>query len=139
MVTTFRLTTAVGPNQMLFLLNDQIIEIESPEIHLSSRWKSIGCGEPYALMARDAIDFVRAVVDEHAKQGMALDTLLSQDLASLIVAKTGANAILFINQASGTSETRLTMIPDAVLQTLRSRMEDNGETVDMAEIWPVAA
>ena len=124
---------------MLFLLNDQIIDIESPEIHLSSRWKSIGCGEPYALMARDAIDFVRAVVDEHSKQGMTIDTLLCQDLASLIIAKTGANAILFISQASGVSETRLTMIPEAVLQTLKLRMESGDEAVSVAEIWSAAA
>lgn len=123
---------------MLFLLNDQIIEIESPEIHLSSRWKSIGCGEPYALMARDAIEFVRAVVDEHRRDGMKIDTLLAQDLSSLIVAKTGANAALFINHEDGPSETRLTMIPEAVLQTLRERME-GGDEIDVAEVWPIAA
>ena len=123
---------------MLFLLNAQIIEIEAPEVHLSSRWKSIGCGEPYALMARDAIDFVRAVVDEHEKEGLVIDTLLAQDLASLIIAKTGANAIIFIRREAGVSETRLTMIPDAVLQSLKDRME-GGDEVDVTEVWPVAA
>ncbi|MEL6246223.1 MAG: hypothetical protein AAFQ21_07565 [Pseudomonadota bacterium] len=123
---------------MLFLLNDRVIEIDSPEIHLSSRWKAIGCGEPYGLMARDAIEFVRAVVTEHRRGGMEIDLLLAQDLASLIIAKTGANAVLFVPQATSGLETRLTMIPETVLNALRERMA-TGDTVDVSEIWPLAA
>lgn len=124
---------------MMFLLNDAIIEIDAPEVHLSSRWKSIGCGEPYSLMARDAIEFVRVVMDEHAKQSMAVDTLLAQDLASLIIAKTGANAILFVNKTGGPSETRLTMIPENVLRQLKERVDGGGQAVTVEEVWPVAA
>ena len=124
---------------MLFLLNDRIVDVEAPEVHLSSRWKSIGCGEPFSLMARDAIEFVRAVVDEHRKQAMEIDTLLAQDLAALIIAKTGANAILFVRLEGKPSETRLTMIPENVLGALKERIDNGGRALDVAEVWPAAA
>ena len=50
---------------MLFLMNDQITEIEIPEMHLAKRWQSLGCGDPYGMRAREALNFASRVVGEH--------------------------------------------------------------------------
>ena len=124
---------------MLFLLNDKIAEIDIPEIHLSKRWKSLGCGDPYGMRARDALDFVTRVVADHVREGIPIDTVLIQDLGSLIIAKTGANAALFPAQDGNVSEPRLTILPEAILRTLKQRAEKEGTPPDIAEIWPLAA
>ncbi len=123
---------------MLFLLNDQIIEIDAPENHLAQRWKTLGCGEPNALRARDALEFVKAVIDQHRREGLRPDKGLAADLASLIIAKTGANAALFSPSDAGKFETRLTTFPELVLEKLRARSKGQ-QDLDVAEIWPIAA
>ena len=119
---------------MLFLLNDQIIEVEAPEARLARRWKSLGCGDPRTLMARDALEFAKAVADCHERDGSRMDTELMGDLASLIISKTGANAVLFVS----TGEPRLTLLPASILASLQDKM-NGGENVDVQEIWPKAA
>ena len=52
---------------MLFLLNDTIAEIDIPEIHLSKRWKSLGCGDPHGMRAREALEFVTRVISDHVR------------------------------------------------------------------------
>jgi len=124
---------------MLFLLNDMIAEIDIPEIHLSKRWKSLGCGDPYGMRARDALDFVTRVVADHVREGIPIDAVLVQDLGSLIIAKTGANAALFPAQDGSVGEPRLTILPEAILRALKQRAEKEGTLPDIAEIWPLAA
>lgn len=119
---------------MLFLLNDQIVDVETPEARLARRWKSLGCGDPRSLMARDAIEFAKAVVDSHRRDDADLENDLICDLASLIIAKTGANAALFLT----TGEPRLTLLPANILSVLQDKMQD-GEQVSVEEIWPKAA
>ena len=72
---------------MLFLLNDQIADVAIPEIHLSKRWKVLGCGDPAAMRAREALDFVSRVVAEHVREGVRLEETLVEDLAALIIAE----------------------------------------------------
>jgi len=119
---------------MLFLLNDQIIDVEAPEARLARRWKALGCGDPRALMARDALDFAKAVVTSHRVNETDMDAELMGDLAALIIAKTGANAALFLSKG----EPRITLLPANILSTLQDKM-DGGENVSVEEIWPKAA
>ncbi len=124
---------------MLFLMNDQIVEIDIPEMHLAKRWKSLGCGDPYGMRAREALDFVARVVAEHVKEDVRLEESLVQDLGSLIIAKTGANAALFPVFGSSVGEPRLTILPETILISLKERMASEGAPPDIQEIWPAAA
>jgi hypothetical protein len=124
---------------MLFLLNDTIAEIDIPEVHLSKRWKSLGCGDPHSMRAREALEFVTRVVADHVREHMPMDEVLIQDLGSLIIAKTGANAALFPVLESTVSEPRLTILPEAILRALKQRTEQEGTPPNIAEIWPLAA
>ena len=124
---------------MLFLLNDQIAEIETPEIHLTKCWKSLGCGDPYGMRAREALDFASRVVAEHTRNNIQLETTLVRDLASLIIAKTGANAALFPMFGDVAGDARLTILPETILQTIAERQAEEGRKPDIAEIWPIVA
>ncbi|KCZ93743.1 hypothetical protein [Hyphomonas johnsonii] len=124
---------------MLFLLNDRIAEIDIPEIHLSKCWKTLGCGDPYGLRARDALDFATRVITQHVADNLPLEPELVEDLGSLIIAKTGANAALFPVQGNAVGEPRLTILPEAILRSLQQRAEEEGTLPDIAEIWPLAA
>lgn len=85
-------------------------------------------------MARDAMEFTKAVIESHRVNEMEMDAELADDLAALIISKTGANAALFV---SG-SDPRLTLLPEGILSTLADRMEQGGE-VAVEQIWPKAA
>ena len=124
---------------MLFLMNDQITEIDIPEMHLARRWKSLGCGDPYGMRARDALAFTGRVVAEHVREGIRLEDSLLKDLGSLIIAKTGANAALFPAFDGKVGEPRLTILPETILATLRERHRREGKAPDVREIWPAAA
>ena len=119
---------------MLFLLNDRIIEVDAPEVRLARRWKTLGCGDPRAMMARDALDFAKAVVDSSRANQIELDVEEMGDLAALIISKTGANAALFLDSG----EPRLTLLPEGILASLSERLEQ-GQDMAMEEIWPKAA
>jgi len=119
---------------MLFLLNDQIVDVDAPEARLARRWKTLGCGDPRSLMARDALDFAKAVVDSHRRDDVYMDADLVGDLASLIISKTGANAALFLT----VGEPRLTLLPANILASLQDKLND-GQNVVVEEIWPKAA
>ena len=119
---------------MLFLLNDRIIEVEAPEARLARRWKTLGCGDPRAMMARDALDFANAVVESHRADESDMDAELVGDLAALIIAKTGANAALFVPSAGP----RLTLLPEGVLSQLQDKDAD-GQGFEVDQIWPKAA
>ncbi|KCZ52514.1 hypothetical protein HY29_04310 [Hyphomonas beringensis] len=124
---------------MLFLMNDQITEIDIPEMHLAKCWKTLGCGDPYGMRAREALAFATRVVAEHVKEGIRLEDSLLQDLGSLIISKTGANAALFPAFDGKVSEPRLTILPETILASLRERHHREGKAPDMGEIWPAAA
>lgn len=108
---------------MLFLFNHRILELETPEIRLALVWRGLGCGDPSALRARDAVGFVQRVLQAHRCEGMVLEEGLMLDLASLLIAKTGANAALFVTQADGSVEPRLSLLPESLLRTLAERTE----------------
>ncbi|HPE48939.1 MAG TPA: hypothetical protein PLR76_11100 [Hyphomonas sp.] len=124
---------------MLFLLNDQIADVAIPEIHLSKRWKVLGCGDPAAMRAREALDFVSRVVAEHVREGVRLEETLVEDLAALIIAKTGANAALFPATDGRVSEARLTILPETILASLREKHVHDGQPPNLRDIWPLAA
>ena len=124
---------------MLFLLNDQIVEISMPEMHLAKRWRALGCGDPYGMRAREALNFVSRVMSEHVREGVRLEDSLVEDLGALIIAKTGANAALFPIVGQKAGEPRLTILPETILASLRDKMDVDGETVDIEAIWPSAA
>jgi hypothetical protein len=123
---------------MLFLLNEQIVEVTIPEIHLSKRWKVLGCGDPSSMRAREALEFVARVVSAHVKDCVPLETSLVEDLAALIIAKTGANAALFPVTDGKVGEARLTILPETILASLRERHAHEGQVPDLKEIWPLA-
>ena len=124
---------------MLFLLNEQIVEVSIPEIHLSKRWKVLGCGDPGSMRAREALEFVARVVAAHAEEGVPMEVALVEDLAALIIAKTGANAALFPIVDKRVGEARLTILPETILASLRERHAHDGQAPDLKQIWPMAA
>ena len=107
---------------MLFLLNDRIVDVPLPEMHLERRWQRIGCGSPYAMRPHEVIDFVRSrlSVDAH----MTLDT--ARDLASLIIARTGANSLIIRHRLDGSCEPMLRLIPVPVLEVFARGTGRNG-------------
>lgn len=123
---------------MLFLLNDQIVELDSPEAHLLARWKILGCGEPYLMRAREALDFTAQVMTQLGRYGQMPSAETVADLAALIVSKTGANAILFARSEGGRHEPRLTTLPEHTLEALRGRADKTG-AIDIKTVWPMAA
>lgn len=119
---------------MLFLLNTSIVEIDAPELHLAKNWRRIGCGDPSALRASDAIDFAIMVVHGHISEGLQIDETTAEDLAALIIAKTGANAALF----PGQNDARLNVLPEPVLQGLQREL-GKGSSESAESFWASAA
>jgi hypothetical protein len=91
------------------------------------------------MRAREALNFASRVVGEHLKERIPLEDSLLQDLGSLIIAKTGANAVLFPVFGSVVGEPRLTILPETILASLRDRHHREGKAPDVREIWPNAA
>lgn len=100
---------------MLFLLNDRIVKVALPEMHLERRWKMIGCGSPYGLRASEVIDFVRSRLDDARSSGEDVSEAEARDLAALIIARTGANSLILRHRSDGSSEPVLRLIPAPVL------------------------
>ena len=110
---------------MLFLLNDKVIEIETPEARIMGRWREIGCGDPRQLRAHEAVEFVKTKFQSMTKAARAQNEDALKDLAALIVAKTGANSLILKPTASGDFEPRLKDVPAIVLETyLRGAAND---------------
>ena len=124
---------------MLFLFNDRVVELDLPETRLSRRWRTLGCGEPTALRAREAVEFARAIVDQARTEGVDLDSDILLDIASLIVAKTGANAIQFIPRMTGPSEPRLSNVPVEALEAFQTRILQDGERPHLTGAWAWSA
>ena len=119
---------------MLFLLNKRIVQIETPELHLSRFWKRLGCGDPANMLASDAVNFAVMLMNEHIHDGLELTNETTVDLASLIISKTGANAALF----TGTNDARLNVLPDIVLEGLERELGKGVETA-AEKLWAGAA
>lgn len=117
---------------MLFLFNDRIVSVDEPELHLARRWRVIGCGEPHGMRAREAIDFVRAVVEQAMSGDAGIDEPTLVDLAALVIAKTGANAIQFRPRAEGGTDPRLLSVEETVLEAFRASGDTGGLWVNAA-------
>lgn len=124
---------------MLFLFNTKILEIEMPEYRLAQAWRTLGCGEPGGMRGVDAVNFVRAVLESHAQEGLEPDAGLQADLASLLIAKTGANAAIFVTGNSGSIEPRLTQLPPRILQALKAEADGDNVSCPIEEVWANAA
>lgn len=105
---------------MLFLLNDRVIEIDTPEARVMGRWREIGCGDPRLMRAHEAVEFVKTQVHPWIEQAVHVDEDLLKDLAALIVAKTGANSLVLKPVPGGVFEARLSDVPPLVLETYRA-------------------
>ena len=101
---------------MLFLLNDQIVDVEIPEMHLERRWRRIGCGQPHAIRACDVVNFVHARLDQARIFIRAIDYQEACDLAALIIARTGANSFILRRRRDGSSEPILRLVPQDILE-----------------------
>ena len=122
---------------MLFLLNDIVTEIEAPEMRLLIR-ESVFGGNVQAMRPREALDLVRGRLQALHDRGQVPDQTMVDDLASLIIAKTGANAALFPIHDSRVAEPRLTILPESILEAVRARIAE-GAAPDIRQIWPRAA
>ena len=110
---------------MLFLLNDKVIEIETPEARIMGRWREIGCGDPRQLRAHEAVEFVKTQFQAMSKTARIENEDALKDFAALIVAKTGANSLILKPTASGDLEPHLKDVPPIVLETyLRGAAND---------------
>ena len=104
-----------GIGEMLFLLNDRIVTVSLPEMHLERRWKSIGCGTPYGLRASEVVDFVQSKLEATRGSGNDVSEAEARDLAALIISRTGANSLILRHRSDGSSEPVLRLIPSPVL------------------------
>ena len=102
---------------MLFLLNDKVIEITAPEAHLMQRWRDIGCGDPRVLRAQSAVEVAVSHFSSRPTLSETDAALIEQDIAALIIAKTGANSLILKPNPAGGFEPRLRDVPHLVLET----------------------
>ncbi|MEL6567691.1 MAG: hypothetical protein AAFQ22_04680 [Pseudomonadota bacterium] len=105
---------------MLFLFNDRVVEVDLPELRLARRWRTLGCGDPHGLRARDAVDFARRIVDQAERDDSELEAETILDIAALIISKTGANAVQFVPRVTGPSEPRLSSVQSDALEAFRA-------------------
>lgn len=101
---------------MLFLLNNQIVDVALPEMHLQRRWRRIGCGAPYAIRPLDVVNFVHARLDQARIFVRGVHHDEACDLASLIIARTGANSFMLKVGSDGVTYPVLKCIPEPVLE-----------------------
>ena len=112
------------------MLNHRVLQIEAPEALLLERWRTMGCGDPRTLRAQQAIDFVTQRFTELMPEPEELHTEQYRELAALIVAKTGANSLIFKPTASGRLEPRLQDLPQIVLQTYLRGAANDSATIE---------
>ena len=113
---------------MLFLLNDQVIEITAPEAHLLQRWRDIGCGDARQLRAQAAVETAVQSYTRLSLEGFQEAELSYLDIAALIIAKTGANSLVLKPTPNGGFEPRLRDVPVLVLETYQRGAANDGET-----------
>ncbi len=123
---------------MLFLLNDTIIEIDAPEIHLLKRTAAFGGCDVHGLRAREALELAREKFTQSLRTASAQPRELLADIAALIIAKTGANAALFPVLGGAVGEPRVAALPENVLEALKSRLAMGAEP-EIEAIWQRAA
>ncbi|MEM9740817.1 MAG: hypothetical protein AAF829_13225 [Pseudomonadota bacterium] len=124
---------------MLFLLNDRVVDVELPELRLARRWRTLGCGDPHSLRARDAVEFARSIIDQAETDHTALDYETVLDIGALIIAKTGANAVQFVPRLTGPSEPRLSSIQPDALEAFRALGEGrDAQRLNRAWSWSAA-
>ncbi|GGB63209.1 hypothetical protein [Henriciella pelagia] len=112
---------------MLFLLNDQIVDVDIPEMRLERRWRRMGCGKPHAFRAKDVVNFVHARLEQARFFVRGVDYQEACDLASLIIARTGANSLILRQAEDGSTEPQLKIIPHQVLEVYaRGAANDEG-------------
>ncbi len=111
---------------MLFLLNETIISVAVPEVHLQQRWKTMGCGDPRTMRMQDAVSFVQARVQAAQEKHLELEVDTLRDYAALIISKTGANCLILKPTASGALEPRLRDVPAMVLETYQRGAANDG-------------
>ena len=107
---------------MLFFLNDQIVDVAAPEIHVERRWKTIGCGYPHDLTASDVVDFVHSRLDHARLTWRRLMNAEAHDLAALVISRTGANSFMLKLHEDGTTQPMLQDVPATVLETFARGM-----------------
>ncbi len=122
---------------MLFLLNDVVTEIEAPEMRLLVRGGSLG-DDIQGLSPRETMERVRARLQAIHDRGQIPDRATVDDLAALIIARTGANAALFPVHEGRVAEARLTILPEAILEAVRARLAEDHRP-DMGAFWTRAA
>lgn len=122
---------------MLFLLNDVVTEIEAPEMRLLVREALFG-GDVQSLRPREAMEMARGRLQAIHDRGEIPGRSVIDDLAALIIAKTGANAALFPVHDGRVAEPRLTILPEAILDAVRTRLAE-GQRPDMGAFWTRAA
>lgn len=122
---------------MLFLLNDIVTEIEAPEMRLLVR-KAVFGGDVHGMRPREAMELVRSRLQAVHDRGEVPDRAMVDDLAALIIAKTGANAALFPVHDGRVAEARLTILPESILDAVRTRLAE-GRGADTGAFWTRAA
>ena len=107
---------------MLFFLNDQIVDVAAPEIHVERRWKAMRCGYPHDLSVSDVVDFVHARLDHARLTWRRVVDSEARDLAALVISRTGANSFMLKLREDGTTQPLLQDVPETVLETFARGM-----------------
>lgn len=118
---------------MLFLLNETIVDVAVPEVHVQQRWKAMGCADPRTMRAQDAISFVQTKFEKHGQGRARLSEEMLRDMAALIITKTGANSLILRPTASGGLEPRLRDVPPMVLETYKRGAANDGQKTGLKQ------
>ncbi len=126
---------------MLFLFNDRVIEIGDPHERLKANWQEMGCGHPDELLAREALDYARAVLVDSDQEGFDEDTCA--DCAALLAVKTFANTALFLRAAGEHNPDKVVLnlhfVPEPCLVEIRTRSDNSGSHASLEPLWVRAA
>lgn len=97
-----------------------------PEMRLQQRWRDLGCKSPGEMRVQDAVEFVGDHVAQHVAAGYEMNADKLQDLAALIISKTGANSLILKPTVGGRLEPRLRDLPALVLETYQRGAANDG-------------
>lgn len=122
---------------MLFLLNDVVTDIAAPEMRLLHRQPAFR-DDVLCLTASEALALARQRLQALHDRGLMPADNLIDDLAALIISRTGANAAFFPVSGRRVGEARLGLFPEIVLQGLLDRRRRAGGA-DQACFWMQAA
>ena len=124
---------------MLVLVNDMIVELESPEAHANLYWNRVFETDPKLMPTSSVLEWIRHKLPDNWPRGnnALVDIDFVRDIAAIIVTYTGANVALFPADSVDGS-TRITCVSESVLRSLQAQCA-RGRPMNVEKFWRKAA